>query len=147
MDEAEARYEEGDLVGALALFEQALEREPDLPAALYGIGVIQYSWERHATALEPLERAVALVPESADYRKVYADTLARLGRYDDAIREYETVLKLSPSQTTAYYSMGIAYYNKQEYDAAARWLRRYLESEPKAVNRDQVYQMIQILEE
>ena len=146
VDEAEARYEEGDLEGALALFRQALERDPDLPAALYGIGVIQYSWERPSAALEPLERAVALVPESADYRMLYGDTLQRLGRYDDAIREYETALKLSPSQTRAYYAIGIAHYNKQSYEAAARWLRRYLDAEPRAIDRDRVYEMIRILE-
>ena len=147
VDEAEKRYRENDLDGALALFEQALDRDPDLPAAYYGIGVIHYTREQPAAALEPLRRAVALAPESAEYRMVYADTLAGLGRYDDAIAEYETALALSPGLTRAYYSIGIAYYNKRSYEESVRWLRRYLSEEPRAANRDQIYQMIRVLED
>ena len=147
VDEAESRYEQGDLHGALVLFEKALEHDPDLHEALYGIGVIQYSWEQHTAALEHLERAVTVAPESADYRMVYGDTLALLGRYDAAIREYETALRLAPSQTRAFYSVGIAYYNKQDYDASVRWLRRYLDAEPRAIDRDQIVAMIRVLED
>jgi tetratricopeptide (TPR) repeat protein len=60
LDEAEALYEGGDLQGALRVYERALEVDPGLHEAHYGIAVINYSWERHAVALPSLDRAVAL---------------------------------------------------------------------------------------
>jgi tetratricopeptide (TPR) repeat protein len=147
LDQAEALYESGDLEGALRVYEQALDLDPDLHEARYGVAVIHYSRERHAEALASVDRALALAPEMVDYRVLRGDTLMMLGRYDEAVSVYESVIRDAPSRTRVYYSLGIAHYNKRDYDEAVRWLRRYLDADPKAIDRDRVLEMIRVLDD
>lgn len=147
LDEAEALYESGDLQGALEVYERALDLDPDLHEAIYGVAVIQYSWQRHADALASLDRAVALAPETIDYRVLRGDTLMMLGDYDEAISVYRRVIRDDPSRTRVYYSVGIANYNKRDYDEAVRWLRRYLDADPRAIDRDRILEMIRTLDD
>jgi tetratricopeptide (TPR) repeat protein len=147
LDEAEALYDGGDLQGALRVYERALELDPDLHEAHYGVAVIHYSWERHAEALPSLDRAVALAPDNADYRVLRGDTLMMLGRYDEAISVYQAVIRADPSRTRLFYSVGIANYNKRDYEEAVRWLRRYVDADPKAIDRDRILEMIRTLDD
>ena len=73
-------------------------------------------------------------------------TASRLGREADAIPSYERAIELSPGEAEAYYAIGIAYYNRREYDRAVEWLERYLRVDPDAPNRSRVRDMIEVLE-
>jgi tetratricopeptide (TPR) repeat protein len=75
------------------------------------------------------------------------DTLMMLGRYDESIAVYRAVIREDPSRTRLYYSVGIANYNKRDYDEAVRWLRRYLDADPKAIDRDRILEMIRTLDD
>jgi len=145
--EAEQLYESGDLQGALEKYQQVLEQEPDDDLAHYDVGVVQYSLERYEEALASIDRAAALQPERADFLMLRGNTLIRLERHDEAIRDYEEALRLDPSQIEAYYSIGLAHYNKREYATAVTWLKRYLDSGPPADRRERVQGLIEFLEQ
>lgn len=65
--------ESDDLEGALALFQEAAETDPQLFAAHYGIGGVQLRREQYARAVHAYEKALAIEPDDAF-------TLAELSR-------------------------------------------------------------------
>ena len=59
----EAKRRKGDLDGALADFDQALARQPDLAAAYSGRGLVRNAREDFEGALADLKRAFELRPD------------------------------------------------------------------------------------
>lgn len=62
-----------------------------------------------AAAIEPLERAVALEPQSASLREALARALFATSRIRGARRQFEQVLVLDPSNAYAHYGLGRTY--------------------------------------
>ena len=75
-------------------FEQALERDSQLPASLYGLAKLDRAAKRYAEALKLLDAAAALVPSSASVHYLRGQTLLQLGREAEARSEFATVAKL-----------------------------------------------------
>ena len=80
---ADSRYEyaaasaaDGDFSAAADLFEQALERAPDWPAALFGLGQAREGQGRPETAADAYRRTLAADPDDV---LCAAAPLARLG--------------------------------------------------------------------
>ena len=73
----------------------------DLEAeALYNAGVERFEGGDFAAALAPLEASLALL-EDANTRYAYAQTLNRLGRCPEAVREYDRLLGVVPEGSDA----------------------------------------------
>ncbi len=54
-------------------------------------------WSRkHAEALEPLRQAAKALPENMEAQRLLANTYHRLGYYEDAGKEYQYILSMSP---------------------------------------------------
>jgi tetratricopeptide (TPR) repeat protein len=140
-------YKKGDLDGAAERYTRALESAPDNARALYGMGVVHYTRKDYEQALTFFGRAVEHANENPAYRLQRGHTLLRLKSFDRAIEDYETVIRLDPGRVSAYYSIGIAYYNARDYRNAARWLKRYLDVAPRADDREAVEQLIHSLRE
>ena len=99
-DFSDMKYAEG-----IAWEEKALKRQPHNPhyLAFLGGGYLKLgtpgSLER---AAEALGQAVALLPDNAEYRDLYAQVLQRLGRYDEARRQYLQALDSDPFRISCY---------------------------------------------
>jgi tetratricopeptide (TPR) repeat protein len=96
-----ARYEAGDIAGALQAFELALasrERDDPRPDALafarYGVGKALRAAGRFEEAAAMLEQCVSL--EDADFYEELAEDYAALGRAGDAREQAERALALIP---------------------------------------------------
>jgi tetratricopeptide (TPR) repeat protein len=140
-------YLKGDLDGAAERYARVLESAPDNARALYGMGVVHYTRNDYEQALTFFGRAVEYADDSATYRLQRGHTFLRLKSFDRAIEDYETVIQLDPGRVSAYYSIGIAYYNARDYGNAIRWLKRYLDVAPRADDREAVEQLIDSLRE
>lgn len=81
---------------AAALLEQLRESHPGWAVATAYLGIAYLRLSRVADARETLEAAVALDPDSFICRSKYAEFLARLGFYDQAVRELDAALALHP---------------------------------------------------
>jgi tetratricopeptide (TPR) repeat protein len=108
----------GDPQNALTLYQQALERRPDIPelrklvtemgGELPKNSLLQQAdttredqlyrraHDEEQNAQESFERVLEIAPHSYRAHQIMADTLAAEGRLDDAIEEYRAVLKLKP---------------------------------------------------
>jgi tetratricopeptide (TPR) repeat protein len=108
--------------------------------------VVLYSLDRYPDAADALDRALALEAGRLDYLMLRGNTRVRLGRFDDAIADYGRCIDLDPVHAEAFYAMGMAHYNKRDYDEAITWLKRYLEIDPRSEKRPRVLDLIDLLE-
>lgn len=117
----DARYNLGNMLTALGRFDEAL-REYELARELAPGQIRTYiMWantlsrlERHVDAESMLRnglRAAGPNEEPAELAKAHfnlANELARLGRYDEAVPEYQTAGLLDPTHANAFYGLGLA---------------------------------------
>jgi tetratricopeptide (TPR) repeat protein len=76
-------------------FQQALQREARLPTSLIELAKLQLGGGDTKAALEYSASAVRLVPENKNAHFVYGQVLQKLGRRQEAAREFELTRKLS----------------------------------------------------
>ncbi len=104
----------GDVDGAVRFFEQAVEREPELPEPLANLGgaLLEKAKAGDAAALQRakglLEQAVAMKPKTPDAHTNLG--MARLLSKDaqGALQAFEQALKLEPRHVPALYDKAAA---------------------------------------
>jgi tetratricopeptide (TPR) repeat protein len=89
-------YDLGDVEGALAMNEKALQLQPGHPGPLNNACYILAGAGRAREGLPYCERAVAAAPDIAAIHDSYATALAALGRCADADRELAVARRLDP---------------------------------------------------
>jgi len=90
------RLQEGHLVQARLLAEQALDLSPRHPDALHLLGVIALQSGEPAAAVEPLRQAAAIQPDNAEYQARIAYAFVGLKRYQEAAAAFEHAARLAP---------------------------------------------------
>jgi tetratricopeptide (TPR) repeat protein len=80
-----------------------------------------------ASAVERASTALQAKPGSTELRLQYAAALAAADRFDDARREYETILRTDPADTSALYGIGVTYAGQDRYKSAEAALWKVLE--------------------
>ena len=84
-----------------------------------------------AQAIREFQRAIELNPNYAIAHQQYGNnTLAALGRFDDAIGEGKRAVELDPLSLVINTDLGSDYYYARRYDEAIAQLRRTLEMDP-----------------
>jgi tetratricopeptide (TPR) repeat protein len=94
---------------------------------------------RAASADDPATRAARRHYERGE--KLFA-----LGRFDEALEEYQTAFDAKPLPGFLY-NIGQCYRNLADYDQAIFSFKKYLNLEPDAPNREAVERLIEELEE
>ncbi len=80
---------------------------------------------------EHLERAVKELQRAVSAREdafVYHDlglALGKLKRYDEAIEAFRASIRLNRGFKRSYLGLGLTYYDKKDYENAAKWLEKY----------------------
>lgn len=72
----------------------------------------------YETAKKHIEKAIDKAPNQAIFHSNYGGLLHTMGKMKDAIRAYKKSLKIDKKCFQAYYSLGILYTEKKEYDKA-----------------------------
>jgi Flp pilus assembly protein TadD len=99
-DFGDLKYPEG-----IAWEEKALQREPRNPnyLAFLGGGLLKLGTpDAPQRAAQVLSQAVALAPDNAEFRDLYGQALQRLGRDEDARRQYLQALDADPLRIPCY---------------------------------------------
>jgi tetratricopeptide (TPR) repeat protein len=86
----------GDVDGALADFDRAIELQPQAPEALAGRAQANLKKGLAAKALPDVEQALSLDPNDPFAHDTRAHVLAALGRRKEAIAEYRKALAIEP---------------------------------------------------
>jgi tetratricopeptide (TPR) repeat protein len=83
------------------------------------------------TALGECQQAVKLSPDNISYREMLGFVLLRLGRLDDAVREYDRALVRRPTMAYALYGRALALARKGDAARAARDHAAALAADPE----------------
>lgn len=82
----------------------------------------------HAAAIEHLSRAIEASPDTGNLYYWRADTLVRLGRYDEAIEDYTKALELMPEHRASMLGRGVARLWKEQWESSWSDLTAVLDS-------------------
>ncbi|TRZ85957.1 tetratricopeptide repeat protein [bacterium] len=125
------RYTAGDNERAVALFQKALEIQPDYALAFAGLGdtfalrVLNFGYPPKwlDRAMESSQKAIELNPDLAEGYKALGLVYDAKGDLREALRTYEKALDLNPNYAPVLANIGSVNYSLGRFDEALRWLR------------------------
>lgn len=120
-----------DYAGAAQSFWSLLEAEPDLPPALYQLGVTYFRLRRYGDCARVFERFLEVVPSQVGATQALAHCYYSLGDYEAALRHYEAVLAASPDSVEALRGQALANMRVGRLEPALELLDRCLELRPE----------------
>jgi tetratricopeptide (TPR) repeat protein len=116
----------GRLQEAESLLTQVLQRQPGDAQALHLLGVVAHQAGQPVRAIQLIERALAIEPESPLFSSNLAEMFRQQGRLVEAIRFGLRATGQAPGMPSAHSNLGIAYYDAKEYDKAEACHRQAL---------------------
>jgi tetratricopeptide (TPR) repeat protein len=113
----------GNYNGAIALYNQVLEKDPNNVKALYSKGkalsvLANYAPSLNNAAIATYNKVLSLDPNHIGALYNRGNAFAKLGNYNEAIANYDKVLTLDPNNTGALYGKGNALAKMGNYNAA-----------------------------
>ncbi len=128
------------IVRAESLFKQALDADPDYAPALVGLAesyMLQYINHRLGTleeaeskAMDVVQRALAIDPESAEAHAALGLVHLEVKRYDEAEQAFARSLELNPGYAEALHWYGLLHRWRGEFDLAYIKLKQSVELDP-----------------
>ena len=110
-----------------------LEKDPNNPEGWVMLARTYYALKRHAEAASAFERAVALVPDSADVLADYADSVGATqgGLRGKALELVDRALKADPTHWKALALAGTAAFDRKDYQQAVVYWERMKATVPQ----------------
>jgi len=121
--------------GSLLAEDKAKEAEKHAIAGLqaFQAGIFE-------DAEKELSLAVKLDPKKVDYRRVLGTIYVRLSKYDKAIEQYVSALKLKPDDVELNYNLGYIYdFHKSDPAKAKNYYSKCLKLDPKGQFAENTY--------
>ena len=112
------------LARGLAAAERAIREDSTSADAWMGLGLVLSFTGRRGDfdrAVESARRAVVLDPTSDVARQWHAVMLRRVGRFDEAEREYQVARAINPLQVQATADLGFLALDRRHYQEAVQW--------------------------
>src|SRR5213595_2366237 len=128
-------YTGADRLGASSKAKEAalkaLRLDSNLAEAHGALVKVLFSEIDLAGAMREYKRAIELNPNDATAHHWFGnDTLAALGRFEEAISEGKRAIELDPLSTVINVDLGVTFYYAHRYDEAETQMRKSLEIDP-----------------
>ena len=105
---------------AMQAFEQVVKLRPDYADGYTNIGLTYIEWEKYSEARSSLEKAMELTPNNARALYYLALVERRVGRRDEEVADLQRVVEQFPQARDPRRELGIAYYQRHDYEEALR---------------------------
>jgi len=89
----------GDIDAAISYIEQAMQADPTTPALYFQLGFMKFKNADYQGAASALEQALAITPNYANAQYFLGLTYSKLGRVQEAIKQFEAVKASNPDRT------------------------------------------------
>jgi tetratricopeptide (TPR) repeat protein len=111
---------------------RALDLDPDMVSALVAIGEVEadYNWN-WAAAEASFRRALALAPNSSHVNQIYAEFLARQGRFAEAAVHTSRAAEQDPTRVNYIAVRALHYYLEHRFDDAIAEARKAIAIDPQ----------------
>jgi tetratricopeptide (TPR) repeat protein len=123
-------YAAGDVDGALAHYQAAIDRNPDDAESHSNLGQMLVRLKRTEEALPHFDRAIALLPQRWAYHFNRARALALLERWDEAIAGYRQAQQIFPDDYATAFNLAQTLHRKGDEAAAVEQYLRAIEMNP-----------------
>jgi len=117
---ARARIQEGNMAGAEPMLRKALELDPQLAKTHFFLGTTLRARGRYDDALMHLRRAAARFPRDRVVLNQLGRVLFLKRQYQEAILQFQNVLKIDPEDLQAHYNLMLCYQGLGDAAAAER---------------------------
>jgi len=131
--EAVRHHQAGRLEDAAVLYDQILRADPAHSDALHLSGVIQLQRGRHAEAVQRIQQAVALQPNSAVFHNNLGSAHLELGETTEAVKCFEQACQLDQGYGDAWYNLGNALRSQGRLDEAVAAYQQALKLDPQSL--------------
>lgn len=125
------KIDAGELPFAEGILAQVLNKQPENPRAMHLMGIIAHRVGRTELGLELIGKAIAKLPDEAQFHSNRGEMCRLLKRLDEAIAHGERAVALAPDSAAAHSNLGIAYYDRKDYERAEACQRKALALNPK----------------
>jgi len=115
---------------ALALLNQALEKNPRNGFAYSQQAKIYFSMRKPDQARQAIQQALALQPYQPDFLYVSGVIAAQQGKEDEALAEFEKVTQINPKEADAFFEIGKIRLQKGDRESARAAFRKASELDP-----------------
>lgn len=136
---------EGEHEQAVAAMRELLATEPSNEHASFYLAAAHFERAEYPEALAAYVRALELAPSFLGAMIGSGHTLRMLGRYEQAIRMAQEVLKRSKEDPDALFLLGACHFAIGNKDAAEKALERFLATRPELELALEVSGMLQVL--
>jgi Tfp pilus assembly protein PilF len=120
----------GRLAEAEACYKNILAQAPDAPDALHLLGVLASQRGRPDIAVQLIQRAIAVQPNTGDFHFNLAGVLRAMGRLDESITQLYRTVELKPEMAAAYANLGLTLSDVGRLDEAMIAFNKALEVDP-----------------
>jgi tetratricopeptide (TPR) repeat protein len=94
------------------------------------LGWLLYCAGGYDSSISYYRKAARLMPYSEEAKFGLILPLAAQGSWDVAIEQYKAILAVSPNNTAANYRLGTVYYDRQDYEKALPYFRKFTDLYP-----------------
>jgi len=126
------------LDAAIRSYQRAVELDTSYAHAVMLLGYAYSTAGEQEKAIAQMERYIRLAPDAADPRASFADLLLRVGRYDDALKQYRASLDLKPDYWYSIIQIGVVYAVLGRLDDAGKQFERGYSHLPRNSQLDAV---------
>ena len=116
---------------AVELFRKALEINPNLVDAYYGMGFALENQGKYREAIEAYEKALEMMPKYAAARNNLGAVFARMGRDKEAYSEISRAVRDDPSYADAHHNLGALLLARNRTDEAIKQFQEAIHLDPK----------------
>jgi protein O-GlcNAc transferase len=131
VSEASALARAGKLERAEALLRAAVANDPDSAELRGALGKLLFTEQNYTDAVQELNQAEQLAPDSREYNMLLAAALLGAKRYGVARNFLLAVQPRFEQYPEFHYSLGLAYYNLSDVTKSERELKEAIRLDPK----------------
>jgi predicted O-linked N-acetylglucosamine transferase (SPINDLY family) len=133
LESAVKLHQSGQINKAAAAYRKILDATPDDAQALHLLGVTHIQNSRPDEAVNLIERAIQLQPNTGTFHLNLASAYLTLRRIDEAIENAEKAIALDPNLAArGYHTAGLAFGEAGQLEDAAYCFAQAVEADPQA---------------
>ncbi len=121
---------EGNSTAAIERYGQVLKLDPLNEKAMIQRGALYERGGDYARAIQAFKTALHINADSADAHRYVANTYIHIGRFNAAMVHFEEVLRLRPTDTTVFLTVGAALERAYQPDRALEIYERAVANNP-----------------
>lgn len=115
-----AYQQKGDTLTSVKIMKEGYEKYPEDQSILVQLINYYITSGKSEDALVYLDKAIEKEKDNPSFYLAKGIALDKMGRQEDAIKEYETAIKVKADYADAYYNIGVIFFNRgvKQFDVA-----------------------------